>query len=540
MSSLTFALGRHEEALRRRLAQWRDDNVAHRLWAKDPALWASAGTPELTNRLGWLHLPALMKLQCEQLTTFAEEVRDSGIRRVVLLGMGGSSLAPEVYQKTFGNAAGYPELEVVDTTHPDAVAAVAARLDLDSTLFVVSSKSGTTVETDSLFRFFWDRTAGTTSQPGSHFVAITDPGTALAETARQRDFCQVFGAPPEVGGRYSALSVFGLVPAALIGVSVEQLLAGAHTMAMACAEPEANPGLELGAAVGELAVAGRNKLTFVASPNLASFPAWLEQLIAESTGKDATGVVPVSGEPLAESESYGDDRVFVHLNLAGENDDPTTARLDALQQAGFPVIRCSLDDRLSLGHEMFRWEVAVAAASVVLGVHPFNQPDVELAKQLARKAMASSQTTGEAAATTLEPVTAAQELLRLAAPGDFIAVQAFIAPTAEAFRLVRELQAVLRRRSRLAVTVDFGPRFLHSTGQLHKGGPDSGLFLQLVDRPTAELPVPGTDFSFRQLIAAQSEGDWQALETAGRRVARADLGADAETALAGLVAALDE
>jgi len=520
----------------RRLEAWASEAVGARLWRRDSSLWSATPVPELEDRLGWLELPRTMLGEVAALRAFADQVRGAGLDRVALLGMGGSSLAPEVFQRSFGNADGFPELLVLDSTHPAAVAAAASVLDPRRTLFVVSSKSGGTLETMSLFRFFWDRCQGRTEDPGQHFVAITDPGSSLEALARERGLRQVFPGLPEVGGRYSALSLFGLLPAALIGVDLERLLASARDAMTACQQTSGNPGLELGAALGELALAGRDKLTFAVSPALAAFPDWLEQLIAESTGKDGRGIVPVVGEPLAEPERYGQDRVFFALSLPGEAVDDD--RLGRLAAAGHPLLCVTLDDPYDLGAQIFLWEVAVAAASVVLGVHPFNQPDVQLAKEMAKRAMASS---GVAASTRGPGATAADqarlllELLGDARGGDYLAIQAFLARGPELDRALAELQGVVRDRSRLAVTVGYGPRFLHSTGQLHKGGPASVVSLQLVDSPALEVTVPETDATFNRLVAAQARGDADALRSRGRRVLQLDLGPDPLAALAALV-----
>jgi transaldolase/glucose-6-phosphate isomerase len=452
--------------------------------------------------------------------------------------MGGSSLAPEVYQRTLGNQPGSPQLVVLDSTHPDAVLAAVESLDLETTLFVVASKSGGTLETLSLFKYAWHRLAAVSDSPGQHFVAITDPGTSLEATARELQFREIFGAPPEVGGRFSALSVFGLVPAALIGTSLERLIGPAQSVAVACAEPDANPGLELGAILAELAIGGRDKLTFVTTPTVAALPDWIEQLVAESTGKHGNGILPVVGEPLAEPAAYGSDRLFIRLSVQGEEDAATTAALERIAEAGHPVVDFCLEDPYAVGQEMFRWEVAVASAGAALAINPFDQPDVQLAKELARQAMA-----GETAAAGAEPPTAGPaarlgELLDQGRAGDYVAIQAFLAASPELSDQLSRLQGLIRDRSHLATVVGYGPRFLHSTGQLHKGGPDSGLFVQLVDSPARDLEVPDTDYSFGRLIAAQAAGDLAALKQRGRRTLRINLGGSPEAALAALIGEL--
>ncbi len=536
MSETQFFLGTLATAFERRLSAWREADAVSRLWAKDRTLWSPQPVPELTDRLGWLHLPASSRLELPRLVKLAGEVREEGVRRVVLAGMGGSSLAPELFQHTFGNREGCPDLVVLDTTHPDGVAELLAHLDLARTLVLVSSKSGSTIEMLSLFAILWERMAAAVAEPGGRFVAITDPGTSLQRLAQERGFRGIFNGVADVGGRFSALSVFGLVPAALIGVDVERLLASAEAMAAACARAEDNPGLELGAALAELALGGRDKLTFVAAPPLGSLPDWLEQLVAESTGKHGRGIVPVVGEPLADTAAYGADRAFVGLAVAGREDAALLDRLDTLQAAGHPVLRLVLADPFELGGELFRWEVAVALAGSALGINPFDQPDVQLAKELARRAMgAGAGPTKNGHGERGEPVARLLEFLASARPGDYLAVQAFLGPNLTTGAQLARLQRRLRDRLRLAVTVGYGPRFLHSTGQLHKGGADNGLFLQLVDRPRVDLGVPGSDYTLARLVAAQARGDMDALASRGRRVLRLDLGGEPVARLAELV-----
>jgi len=471
------------------------------------------------------------------LKTFAEDIEDEGFTHAVLLGMGGSSLAPEVFQKTFGAAPGCPELIVLDSTHPAAVAAVERRIDLERTLFVVSSKSGTTIEPLSFFRYFWARASRAGGPPGRRFIAVTDAGTPLATLAAERGFRSVFEADPDIGGRYSALTEFGLLPAALIGLDTSRLLASAADEARANGPgiPEGKaPGLLLGAALGEIASA-RNKLTVMTSPSLRTFPDWLEQLLAESTGKNGKGIIPVAGEPALPAGRYGPDRVFVTIVSDADSGREVEGRAASLEKAGHPVIRVRMPDAYALGREIFRWEVAVAAAGSVLGIHPFNQPDVELAKKLAREAMARGASGGAGKASPEEAVPADDPAalrpafdgwLGRARPGDYIALQAYLAPDDEMTKALQNLRLALLEKTGLATTLGYGPRFLHSTGQLHKGGPDEVLVLQLVDDPGRDLAVPETDFSFGALIEAQALGDFQALRQRGRRVLRVNLKAD--------------
>jgi len=531
----SFSLGEHQPAFDARLAAWKKMKFSRRLWSKDDSLWADRPLTEITNRMGWLNLPELQHEKLEMFASFAAEVKAEGCTHVVLLGMGGSSLAPEVFQKIFVNNPGFPQLLVLDSTHPAAVRAVAERIDLARTLFVVSSKSGTTLEPLSFFRFFWARVSRLDNIPGRRFIAITDPGTPLAAMARERQFRRLFEAPPDLGGRYSALSDFGLVPAALIGMDVHLLLDRAWLAAennAFCVPEDTAPGFRLGAALGELAK-DKDKLTILTSEALAAFPDWLEQLIAESTGKQGKGVVPIVNEPFIPPANYGRDRIFVGMQLA--HDYKLDDRLTELEKLGHPVIRINLQDVYSLGQEIFRWEIAIASAGAVLGIHPFNQPDVELAKELAREAMSKREKSERQTSTHLDAVSgddikalssALAGWLAQAQPQDYVAIQAYLNPDAETTRSLQNLRLALLKKNRLATTLGFGPRFLHSTGQLHKGGRNEGLFLQILDQPGQDVDIPETDFSFGQLIHAQAHGDYQALQQKKRRVLRVDLKGD--------------
>jgi transaldolase/glucose-6-phosphate isomerase len=540
LNRLDLRLGKHQARVNKRLKAWEAAKFSARLWQKDPTLWSADPVPELTDRLGWLALPESMRSRVGELRAFADKAKSDGFRHVVLLGMGGSSLAPEVFQRTFGNGSGYPELLVLDSTHPAAVRSVEKRIDLARTLFLVSSKSGTTTETNSFFYYFWHKLAQAKGEPGQHFVAITDPGTPLEKLARKRKFRAVFNAPEDVGGRYSALTVFGLVPAALAGVDMDALLDRARIMSQAASpatRESDNPALVLGAALGELTLAKRDKITFLTSPSLAALPSWIEQLIAESTGKDKKGIVPVADEPLASADKYGADRLFVYLRLDNDDNAELDRKVAGLESAGHPMIKIELADKIDLGQEFFRWEVAVAAAGSALGIHPFNQPDVQLAKDLAKQAM--GKTGGESAPVKEEAAAADPSALRQAVSAwlakkkerDYLALQAYLSPTAEHTAALREICVSLRDRLRLATTLGYGPRFLHSTGQLHKGGPNSVLILQIVDEPAEDLPVPETDYTFGSLIRAQALGDFTALKQRKRRVLRVNLGSDVEGGL---------
>ena len=545
-AGMRWDLGPAAAEVGRLLGGWRGSESVKRLWAKDHTLWSTIKQPELTDRLGWLSLPGSMAAAEADLFALSSTVRGRGTTHVVLLGMGGSSLAPGVFQAAFGNRPGFPELVVLDSTHPEAVESVERGINLERTLFLVSSKSGTTTETLSLFNYFWVRVAARSTQPGESFMAISDPGTSLERMAMDRGFFRTFQATPEVGGRYSALSHFGLVPASLIGVDVHRLLENAAEMASQCARSaEENPGAQLGAAIGALAILGRDKLTFVTSPRLAEFASWAEQLIAESTGKDGKGIVPVAGEDLGGPDSYSSDRFFVRMELAGDKGmEGRDARIAALSNAGHPVVDIRLDGAESLGGEFFRWEVAIALAGSVLGINPFDQPDVQLAKDLARRAMrergrevpASSKRDAGPEAIFAADTDLLEEAfgswMGRATIGDYVSVQAYLPPAKQTETLLHEARSHLHQMTRMATTVGYGPRFLHSTGQLHKGGPNSGLFLQLTDDAGRKIiPVPETDYTFSDLISAQAAGDLLALQRGGRRVLRIDLGGDVSEGL---------
>ncbi|HUZ80430.1 MAG TPA: bifunctional transaldolase/phosoglucose isomerase [Thermoplasmata archaeon] len=542
-------LGPAAKSVELRIQSWQDAHVGDRLWRGDPTLWPAAAAPDVADRLGWLRLPETMRDALPALLKFAEEVRADGTRHVVVLGMGGSSLAPNVFRRIFGPREGYPELLVLDSTHPDAIREVQSRIDPRHTLFVVSSKSGTTTEPLSFHRYFWEVLRAAGEAPERRFIAVTDPGTPLEKLAQDLKFRATFRALPTVGGRYSALTMFGLVPAALCGVDVLTLLDRARTMGAACAPsipvPE-NPALRLGATLGELATHGRDKLTFYASPSFAPFPDWIEQLVAESTGKTGKGIVPIVDEPMLAPEVYGPDRLFVEIEEGDGVNAALASHTARLEAAGHPVVRLRARELVDLGQEFFRWELAVASSGMILGIDPFDQPDVELAKELARRAMAPA----APGAPTPEVETVAggdpaalsnavRAWLATCRPGDYAGIQAYLAPSAETWSALEAIRRRTLERMHVATTLGYGPRFLHSTGQLHKGGPNTGLFLQLVDTPRQDLEVPGAGYTFGQLIRAQSLGDYQALRHKGRRVLRVDLGTDVAGGLGRVREALD-
>lgn len=506
------------------------NQVIPRLWAKDHSLWKPDPT-EITNRLGWLTLPEDMLAHAQTLKTLALTARKEGIRDVVLLGMGGSSLGPEVFRASFGSKEGAPRLWVLDSTVPGWIRLVTKSIHPARTLFLVASKSGGTIEVMSLFAHFWKLVAGTKgNRGGQHFIAITDPGTSLETMAKEHGFRQVFSNPPDIGGRYSVLSLFGLVPAALIGLDISRLLKRAGKMASRCHEArsvEDNPGAYLGLAMGLLAKSGRDKVTILASSPIDTFGLWAEQLLAESTGKETTGIVPVAQEPVLAPGMYGPDRLFVYLKLKGANNKALDRQVDALVRAGHPVLTFALRDPYDLGAEFFRWEYATAVAGHVLGIQPFDQPNVQESKDNTRRVLDGYQATGRLPETAVSnPRAAATELAGHLHAGSYVAILAYTTPSKPLETAIRRLRKVLVQQHRVTTTFGYGPRYLHSTGQLHKGGPATGVFLELVDRMTPDLPIPAQTFSFGTLAKAQATGDLESLQTHGRPAIRVILGAN--------------
>jgi transaldolase / glucose-6-phosphate isomerase len=486
-----------EQAVAGRVRRAADDDVAHRVWQRDGTLWAPPGTPEVTDRLGWLNIGEKMLDHVDELTALADEVRRDGYTDAVLCGMGGSSLAPEVFRRSWPEHA--MRLHVLDSTHPDQVQAVRETIDLDRTLFVISSKSGGTVETLSQFKLFHAR-----QRDGAHYVAVTDPGTSLAELARANGFRHVFENDPEIGGRYSALSYFGLVPAALLGVDLRAVLESAEVAVHNCQLKDGNSGLWLGIALGELARHGRDKLTFVVDPPLEAFGLWVEQLVAESTGKQGRGILPIADEPLVDPGAYGQDRVFLHL--AG-GDDGNAARITALRKAGHPTITIRADGPADLGRIFFHAEFATAVAGWVLEINPFDQPNVQEAKDNTNRVLLEG-------ARDLDPGDLSQ-LLHGIEPPRYVAIMGYLPYSEETDAAVARMRERIVAEHGVATTFGYGPRFLHSTGQLHKGGPSTGAFVQIVDDPQTDVEIPGEPYSFATLIRAQADGDLQTLRAHG-------------------------
>jgi glucose-6-phosphate isomerase len=580
IAPIRLSLGDGQAAFAEAVDRARAEEWARRISEKDTTLWSSNDRVQaaIADRLGWLDSPAHFADQIGALEGFGEGVRDAGFTTAVVAGMGGSSLAPEVLREVFGTIEDWLELRVLDTTDPAGVSAIVDDLDPLSTLWIVASKSGTTTEPLAFLADFWERAeqalrargAKRFEHPGEFIVAVTDPDKSVESIPHHDDFREVFLNPPDIGGRYSGLSYVGLVPASLMGIDLDPLLESARAMVDACRDenPETNPGVSLGLAIGTLAKNGRDKLTLIADPAIVSFGSWLEQLLAESTGKHGRGIVPVDREPVGPIETYGTDRVFVRLTLADEDGaSPTTAGdtfVDAASAAGHPVIRIDIADPIDLGAEMFRWEVATAVAGAVLGIDPFDQPNVEEAKDLTRKVLAGA-SDGERPPAPPPPIVADSatgltlhgdapmrltagdgtivgELARHLArrkPNAYLALQAFIAPTDAATESMDRIRAMLRDATHCATTAGYGPRFLHSTGQLHKGGAPIGWFLQLTADHPHDRPIPGWPYTFGRLIDAQAEGDFAAIESHDLPILRVHL-ADPERGLIALEAVLRE
>lgn len=506
------------------------DRVVDRLWDKDHRLWKDDPT-EISNRLGWLTVQNQMQAQIEQLQRCVAMAKQLNIRDVVLLGMGGSSLGPEVFRTVFGSQKAAPRLWVLDSTVPGWVRQVTKAISPSKTLVLVASKSGGTIEVMSLFSHFWllvSKAKG--NHGGKQFVAITDPGTGLEQMAKDYGFGQIFTNPADIGGRYSVLSLFGLVPAALLGLDINRLLNRAMEMAERCRKQDAvatNPGAYLGVAMGSLAKTGRDKVTIVASPSLATFGLWVEQLLAESTGKQGTGLIPIAQEPVMKPTAYGNDRFFVYLKLKGDKNGPLDQAIQALVTAHHPVLQLDLKDRYDLAGEFFRWEFATAVAGHLLGIHPFDQPNVQESKDNTTRVLAVYQSTGrlpEQAGTA--PKKVEHVLTSHLQPGTYVSILAYTTPSRPFETAIGRLRKALMAKHRVATTFGYGPRYLHSTGQLHKGGPNAGVFVELVDRMKPDLAIPGQPFSFGTLAQAQAAGDLESLHAHDRHAIRIPLGTD--------------
>lgn len=548
---LTTSLGKYADAVNAAIKEADKGDVMRRIWRKDAALWKEEEAHQkiIKNSLGWLTVPDTMIGVEDDLIAFADRIRGAReFKHVMLCGMGGSSLCPEVFRQTFGHQENYPELLVLDSTDPDTLVNFAGQINLEKTLFIIASKSGTTTEPLAFYKYWYGQVGKMTENPGESFVAITDPGTLMEKMATEDKFKRIFLNPPDIGGRYSALSFFGMVPAALMGVDVKKLLDRAERVVHSCASvvPAAeNPGARLGAILGECAKAGRDKLTIVADPKISALGLWIEQLVAESTGKEGKGIVPIAGEGLGPPSVYGDDRLFVSIAV-GKVDGETDVKLKALEAAGHPIVYRTLTDLYDLGEEFFLWEIATAFAGWRLGINPFDQPNVQESKDATKELLEKFEREGKLEE---QPVVATDGVLTIYADeqrrallptssvtdalrahlsevksGDYIALLNYMEETPEQEAVIQEIRAHLRDTTRAATTTGYGPRFLHSTGQLHKGGADNGVFLQLTAPDLVDLAVPGQTYTFSILKQAQALGDFRSLATRGRRAIRVDLG----------------
>ena len=515
------------EAAKRALDGLVERRIAQRIRERDHTVWR-ADPREISNRLGWLEAGDFLRPHLDELAAFAEEIRREGYRDVVLLGMGGSCLGPEVLRQAFGPVAGYPRLTVLDSTVPEQVLSVTAAVDPARTMFIISSKSGGTLETLSFYHYFRELVEQSLSHTLSHtvagwnFLAITDAGTPLERLGLEAGFRRVFLNPADIGGRYSVLSWFGMLPAALAGLDVSRLLDSAASMRDRCLGESGNPGLELGALLGAMSQSGRDKVTLITPPPAEGFGLWVEQMIAESLGKEGRGIVPVAGEPLLPPDDYGDERLFVYLRTA-DSDEFDTGVI-SLRAAGHPVAQQELTDCYGLGAEFYRWEYATAVAGSMLDVHPFDQPDVQGAKDNTDGLL--DVFLGQGSLPDRAPSGSLTSLLQQVLPGDYLAIMPYMPLSRETNALLDRLRTKVMQRCRIATTVGYGPRYLHSTGQLHKGGPGHGLYLQLTMGSHRELAIPGQRYGFDVLATAQAIGDYQALSNLGRRVITVNLGDD--------------
>jgi transaldolase / glucose-6-phosphate isomerase len=547
------------------LDDWKKNNKVARLWQKDASLWT--GTDE-NNWLGWLTITEEQLARIEALREIAEDVKKARFKHALLLGMGGSSLCPEVLRMTFGKVKGYPELHVLDSTDPAQIRAIEAKVDLKTTICIVSSKSGSTLEPNIYKQYFFERMKAKVGEKeaGNRFIAITDPGSKMQQVAEADKFRRIFMGLPSIGGRYSAISNFGMVPAALMGLDVARFLKSTEKMVKACGASTAadsNPGVILGTILGVAANHGRDKLTIITSAGIFDLGAWLEQLIAESTGKVGKGIIPVDREGLAKPVIYGNDRVFAHLRLASKPSKAQDEAVAALEKAGHPVIRITLPNIHTLGQEFFRWEIATAVAGSIIGINAFNQPDVEASKIETKKLTSQFETTGslppespffedqgirlfadEKNAAALKGGAKLADVLRLhlarVGTGDYFAVLGYITMTAENEKALQGIRHAVRDKKRVATVLGFGPRFLHSTGQAYKGGPNSGVFLQITCDDAKDLPVPGQKYTFGIVKAAQARGDFAVLAERGRRALRVHLAKNVKAGLATLAKAVQQ
>ena len=563
----TFALPQDlSAAVEAALDDWDTEDKVRRLWERDASLWTNGDEGKW---LGWLSIVDEQQRSIRRFPNFSLEVKDAGFSHILLLGMGGSSLCPEVMSRSFGKIEGFPALHVLDSTDPAQIKTLENKIDPANTLFIVSSKSGSTLEPNIFKQYFFDRVRQVVGddEVGNRFIAITDPGSKLRQEAEADRFRKIFLGVPSIGGRYSALSDFGLAPAAAMGVDVAKFLDRTHEMVKVCgADVSArnNPGVILGALLGVAHNQGRDKITIIASPGIHDLGAWLEQLLAESTGKSGKGLVPVDREPTASPETYGDDRVFVYLRLDADADAEPDVAMETIKDAGQPIVRIAVDDVYNLGQEFFRWEIATAVAGSIIGINPFDQPDVEASKLATRKLTGEYEENGslpaetpifegdgiklfadERNATALNEAASESSLhgylkahLDRLAEGDYFALLAYVEMNDNHETSLQSMRRAVRDRRRVATCLGFGPRFLHSTGQAYKGGPNTGVFLQITCEDAFDVPVPGQKYTFGVVKAAQARGDFEVLAARGRRALRVHLGADVKSGLQQLQTAI--
>jgi glucose-6-phosphate isomerase len=569
LSRLTYALPAElTQAVNAALEDWRVNGKVKKLWAKDATLWTNT---DESDWLGWLDITEKQLETIDHLKEIAQEIRREEFSHALLLGMGGSSLCPEVLKLTFGKQEGFPDLHVLDSTDPAQVKSIENKVDLASTIFIVSSKSGSTLEPNIFKQYFFERVKETigAEQAGGRFIAITDPNSKMQKVAEGDNFRHIFFGLPSIGGRYSALSDFGMVPAAVMGLDVSAFLECTKRMVDACKadEPNDNPGVRLGVILGTLANHERNKLTIITSPRISDLGAWLEQLIAESTGKEGKGIIPVDREHVGSPDDYDNDRVFAYLRLESAPDEAQDAAVAVLENAGHPVVRITLADIYDLGQEFFRWEIATAVAGSIIGINPFNQPDVEASKIVTKELTSAYEATGKLPPEEaileddgIKLFTDEKNAARLAqaagddktlfgyikahlgsvSAGDYLAFLAYVEMSHAHEALIQMPRHTVRDKKKVATCLGFGPRFLHSTGQAYKGGPDSGVFLQITADDAADVPVPGQTYTFGIVKAAQARGDFQVLADRNRRALRVHLGADIAEGLEKLRSAIEQ
>jgi len=547
------------------IEDWKRNNKVARLWQKDASLWT--GTDE-SNWLGWLNITQEQLAHIDTLKQIAADVKKAKFKHALLLGMGGSSLCPEVLRMTFGKIKGFPELHVLDSTDPAQIRAIESKVDVKSTICIVSSKSGSTLEPNIYKQYFFERVKAKVGEKeaGNRFIAITDPGSKMQQVAEADKFRKIFFGVPSIGGRYSALSNFGMVPATIMGLDVAKFLKNTEEMVKACgasAAADSNPGVILGNILGVAANHGRDKLTIIASPGIFDLGAWLEQLIAESTGKIGKGIIPVDRERLAKPAAYGNDRVFAYLRLASKPNKAQDAAVAALERAGHSVVRITLPNIYNLGQEFFRWEIATAVAGSIIGINAFNQPDVEASKIETKKLTSQYEATGslprespffedqgiklfadEKNTAALKGGAKLADVLKThlarAGAGDYFAVLGYITMNSANETTLQGIRHTVRDKKKVATVLGFGPRFLHSTGQAYKGGPNSGVFLQITCDDAKDLPVPGQKYTFGIVKAAQARGDFAVLAERGRRALRVHLGKNLKSGLAALAKAVQK